>query len=55
MVIGSFIIVLLSLALGAIAHWLFGISFWIAAGITLAAIIVNGVIAFREDRGTFND
>ena len=39
--------------IAAAAAWLFAVEWWIAA--LLAALTINGMIATREDRGSFND
>ena len=45
----------ISVLAGISAELFFETSFWIVAIITYLAILLNGLIAVREDRGKFND
>lgn len=45
----------ISLLAGAGAYYLFELNFWLSALIAGLALIANGVLADREDRGTFTD
>ena len=45
----------ISLAIGLACHLAFDIDFVLATLIAAAALTLNGIVAFREDRGKFND
>lgn len=40
---------------GVLIASLAGIYFWIATATAALALTINGIVAFREDKGTFND
>lgn len=40
---------------GAIGNYLFDVSFWLIAILTLLSFIANGIFSDWEDRGKFND
>jgi hypothetical protein len=49
-VLYAMIWLVISVAAGAVGHWLFGLSIAVASAIALGALVVNGLVIAWEDR-----
>ena len=51
----TFFWALILIAVGALVGKLLNMNFWASVALVAAALTLNGWLADREDRGTFND